>query len=53
MVVRFLTTQNIPVDRAIIDAGSAFCHIDTIPTLEKGRPFDETAPYDCFEESEE
>ena len=35
------------------DPQSAFRHIDTIPTLEKGCPFDETAPYDCFEESEE
>ena len=35
------------------DPQSAFCHIDTIPTMEKGCPFDETAPYDCFEESEE
>ena len=35
------------------DPQSAFRHIDTIPTMEKGCPFDETAPYDCFEESEE
>ena len=35
------------------DPRSAFRHIDTIPTMEKGCPFDETAPYDCFEESEE
>ena len=31
---------------------SAFRHIDTTPTLKKGRPFDETAPYDCFAEKE-
>ena len=24
-----------------------------LPTLEKGRPFDATAPYDCFQEKEE
>ena len=35
------------------DPQSAFRQIDTIPTMEKGCPFDETAPYDCFEESEE
>lgn len=35
------------------DPQSAFRNIDTIPTLEKGRPFDETAPYDCFQEKEE
>ncbi len=35
------------------DLQSAFRHIDTIPALEKGRPFDETAPYDCFAENEE
>ena len=35
------------------DPKSAFRHIDTTPTLKKGRPFDETAPYDCFAEKEE
>ena len=35
------------------DPQSAFRHINTIPTLGKDRPFDETAPYDCFRESEE
>lgn len=35
------------------DPKSAFRHIDTPPTLKKGRPFDETAPYDCFAEKEE
>ena len=35
------------------DPQSAFRHIDTIPALKKGRPFDETAPYDCFQENEE
>lgn len=35
------------------DPESAFRHIDTISTLKKGRPFDETAPYDCFQEKEE
>ena len=35
------------------DSQSAFRHIDTIPKLEKGRPFDDSAPYDCFEEREE
>jgi hypothetical protein len=35
------------------DPQSAFRHIDTIPALEKGRLFDETAPYDCFQEKEE
>ncbi len=32
---------------------SAFRHIDTIPKLNRGRPFDETAPFDCFRESGE
>ena len=35
------------------DSQSAFRHIDTIPKLEKGRPFDDSAPYDCFAEREE
>ena len=35
------------------DPQSAFRHIDTIPKLEKGRPFDDSAPYDCFAEREE
>lgn len=35
------------------DPQSAFRHVETIPILEKGSPFDETAPYDCFAESEE
>lgn len=35
------------------DPKSAFRHIDTTPTLKEGRPFDETAPYDCFAEKEE
>ena len=35
------------------DPESAFRHIDTIPTLKKGRPFDEAAPYDCFQEKDE
>jgi len=35
------------------DPQSAFRHIDTIPVLKRGRPFDETAPFDCFAESEE
>ena len=37
----------------VADPQSAFRHIDTIPALEKGRSFDETAPYDCFQEKEE
>lgn len=37
----------------VADPQSAFRHIDTIPTLKKGRPFDETAPYDCFAEKGE
>ncbi len=35
------------------DSQSAFRHIDTIPKLEKGRPFDDSAPYDCYAEREE
>ena len=35
------------------DPPNAFRHIDTIPKLEKGRPFDDSAPYDCFAEREE
>ena len=35
------------------DPQSAFRHVDTIPALEKGRPFDETVPYDCFAEKGE
>ena len=32
----------------VADPQSAFRHIDTIPALEKGRPFDETAPMTAF-----
>ena len=35
------------------DPERAFRHIDIIPSMDKGRPFDESAPYDCFAESEE
>ena len=35
------------------DSPSAFRHIDTIPKLEKGSQFDDSAPYDCFAEREE
>ncbi|MGP1419548.1 MAG: MBL fold metallo-hydrolase, partial [Sphaerochaetaceae bacterium] len=30
------------------DAKSAFDHVDAIPVMSKRKPFDKTAPYDCF-----